>query len=104
MVNKRSQPWRPSGNDYLKVFEEQNPWHETGEVPEALAFNVERPLGKYLWQRITTDRPKRFQLILGPRRVGKSTAMFQTVRHLLKDASIDKENICWLRLDHIQLD
>jgi len=26
--------------------------------------------------------------------------MFQTVRHLLNDAKVDKENICWLRLDH----
>lgn len=100
MVKSASQIWRPSGDDYMKVFVEQNPWHESGEVPEALAFTVERPLAKYLWQRITTDQPKRFQLILGPRRVGKSTAMFQTVRHLLKDSGIDKENICWLRLDH----
>ena len=100
MPKRIAQTWRPTGGDYENVFEEQNPWHESGEVPAELAFTVERPLAKFLWQRITTDQPRRFQLILGPRRVGKSTSMFQTVRHLLKDAGIDKENICWLRLDH----
>ena len=92
--------WTPTDEDYKKVFEEQNPWRESGAVPDELAFIVERPLAQHLWKRITKDRPKRFQLILGPRRVGKSTAMFQTVRHLLNDAKVNEENICWLRLDH----
>jgi len=69
-------------------------------VPAELAFSIERPLAKNLWRRITTDKPRRFQLVLGPRRVGKSTSMFQTIRHLINDAGVDKENICWLRLDH----
>jgi predicted AAA+ superfamily ATPase len=100
MARKRTGGWKPTSKDYLTIFGEQNPWHKSGEVPEAWAFKVERPLARCLWQRIKKKQPKRFQLIMGPRRVGKSTSMFQTVRHLLKDAKVNKENICWLRLDH----
>ncbi|MDA0832313.1 MAG: ATP-binding protein [Planctomycetota bacterium] len=45
------------------------------------------------------DVPRRFQLILGPRRVGKTTTMYQSVRHLLNEG-IPAKRIYWLRLDH----
>jgi predicted AAA+ superfamily ATPase len=43
--------------------------------------------------------PHRFQLVLGARRVGKTTALYQTVRHLI-EAGIAPARIWWLRLDH----
>jgi len=42
---------------------------------------------------------KRFQLLLGPRRVGKSTSLYQTVKNLL-DAGVPAKRLWWLRLDH----
>jgi hypothetical protein len=45
------------------------------------------------------DEPRRFQVILGPRRVGKTTAMYQTVRHLIEDG-VEVSRILWYRLDH----
>ena len=91
--------WRPQPEDLQRVFDEQNPWQRTGEVPATLARQIERPLAKLLWQRLHDDDPHRFQVVLGPRRVGKTTALYQTVRHLIA-AGIAPTRIWWLRLDH----
>lgn len=91
--------WRPKPEDLQRVFEEQNPWHRTGEVPVRLAREVERPLARLLWKRLRNDDPHRFQIVLGPRRVGKTTALYQTVRHLISDG-VSPSRIWWLRLDH----
>ncbi|MGH8884915.1 MAG: ATP-binding protein [Egibacteraceae bacterium] len=91
--------WRPQPEDLQRVFDEQNPWRRTAEVPEILARPVERPLAQRLWERTLKDDPRRFQLILGPRRVGKTTVMYQTVRHLL-EAGVGPDRLWWLRLDH----
>ena len=45
------------------------------------------------------DDPLRFHLVLGPRRVGKTTVMYQTVRHLIA-AGTPPERLWWLRMDH----
>lgn len=91
--------WRPGPQDLQRVFDEQNPWHRTGVVPSALARPVERPLASLLGQRLQLDEPHRFQLILGPRRVGKTTVLYQAVRHLL-DVGVGPDRIWWIRLDH----
>lgn len=91
--------WRPGPEDLRRVFDEQNPWHRSGTVPDVLAPPTERPLAGQLWKLLTGGRVERFQLILGPRRVGKTTAMYQTVRHLLGQGT-DPRRLCWLRLDH----
>lgn len=91
--------WRPKPEDLQRVFEEQNPWHRTGEVPASLARDVERPLAQRLWKRLLDDDPHRFHIVLGPRRVGKTTALYQTVRHLI-EADVPPARIWWLRLDH----
>lgn len=91
--------WRPQPEDLQRVFDEQNPWHRSGVVAETLAKPIERPLAKLLWQRLHHDEPHRFQVVLGPRRVGKTTALYQSVRHLI-EAGVDPTSIWWLRLDH----
>lgn len=97
---KQSGPtWEPKPDDYLQVFHEQNPWFESGSVPDAWAKRVERPLARLLPIRLQTAEPRRFQLILGPRRVGKTTSMYQAVRHLL-GTGLSPYAIQWLRLDH----
>ena len=99
MPNAWGPTWQPRPGDYDRVFREQNPWHDTGQVPATLALPVERPIARYLPDRITNDRPRRFQLILGPRRVGKTTSMYQAVRRLLGEG-VPADRLWWLRLDH----
>ena len=91
--------WEPAPEDLIRVVSEQNPWHMLGRVPSSLAPPTERPLASNLWKRLLSDQPRRYQLILGPRRVGKTTVLYQTVRHLLSEG-IDPGHIWWLRMDH----
>lgn len=90
--------WTPRFSDFEHVFTEQNPWHSQGVVPPSLAPPVERPLAQLLWQRLLRDDLLRYQLVLGPRRVGKTTVLYQTVRHLL--ARVEPQRVWWLRMDH----
>ena len=99
MAKKLGATWEPSETDYWRIFREQNPWHQSGTVPDAWAKQVERPLAKLLPERLVRDEPRRYQLILGPRRVGKTTLMYQAVKRLLKKG-IDSKRLWWLRLDH----
>ncbi len=99
MVNKTGPTWSPSGEDYQRLFREQNPWHQSKTVPDAWAKRVERPLARLLPGRLKRDEPRRFQLILGPRRVGKTTSMYQAVKRLLTEG-VDSKRLWWLRLDH----
>jgi uncharacterized protein len=99
-MSKPSGPtWTPKPEDYQRVLFEQNPWRLSGEVPEELARRVERPLSRHLWRQLVGGPVRRFQVVLGPRRVGKSTAMYQTVRRLLSEG-ISKQRLWWLRMDH----
>lgn len=85
--------------DLQRVIQEQNPWWHLDQVPRPLALPVERPLARLLWRRLLDDQPHRYQLILGPRRVGKTTVLYQTVARLLENG-VDSSRIWWLRLDH----
>jgi len=91
--------WQPQPSDYHRVFTEQNPWWSSGTVPPALAPGTERSLAQALWQRLLHNEPRRHQVILGPRRVGKTTVLYQTVRHLIANG-VDARRIWWLRMDH----
>lgn len=82
-----------------RIIDEQNPWHRQGTVPSSYNLPVQRPLALLLWERLLDDSPRRYQLILGPRRVGKTTVLYQTVSNLLENG-IDSSRIWWLRLDH----
>ena len=81
------------------IVAEQNPWWKGASVPDYLAPSTERPLAKHLWKHILSSSLKRYLVILGPRRVGKTTVMYQTVRHLLNN-QIPPDKIQWVRLDH----
>ena len=83
------------------VIEEQNPWWKEYSVPNSFTHSkTERFLAQNLWEYIlSSNRLKRYLVILGPRRVGKTTLMYQTVQHLL-DNKISPEKIQWIRLDH----
>ncbi len=87
---------------FLSVIDELNPWHRTGELPRGWVPEGERPLATLLWRRLHTDTPKRHQVILGPRRVGKTTVLRQTVRHLLNQG-VTPRNVVWLQMDHPEL-
>lgn len=96
----RSDPtWTPTEEDYRSVLTEQNPWWQAKSVPAALRRTVERPLARLLWRALVEPRLERSHVIVGPRRVGKTTTMYQTVQRLL-DRGVPANRLIWLRLDH----
>ena len=88
-----------AGGQRLGLLSDQNPWHRSGTVPTALAPSTERPLARLLWRRMLADGLLRWHVIVGPRRVGKTTVLYQTVARLL-GAGIEPGRIWWMRLDH----
>jgi len=84
------------------VIREQNPWFQLGQVPLSMAPPTDRPMARGLWRLLASDQPRRYQIVLGPRRVGKTTVLHQTVRHLI-DQGVPPSLIWWLRMDHPQL-
>lgn len=99
MVKSHQNRWEPRFEDYQQVFSEQNPWHQSDSVPGIFAPPVQRPLAQFLWETVKSNKPRRHHLILGPRRVGKSTVMYQTVQNLIK-SGVKTNHLWWLRLDH----
>ncbi len=77
------QPWKPTRQDYLDALISQNPWQHLGDVPDSLAFQTARPLARELWRTMLV-KPQRYQVVLGPRRVGKTVTMYQTIRRLIQ--------------------
>jgi uncharacterized protein len=99
-VAKRTKPtWKPGPEDFLQAVTEQNPWYTTGSVPDSLAFKSERILARRVGETLLAGTTRRHQLILGPRRVGKSTCMYQVIRALIREG-VPPARIMWLRLDH----
>jgi predicted AAA+ superfamily ATPase len=91
--------WQPTGSDYRAIIEDQNPWHSLGRVPDELAPPVARPVADIIWRLLMHPPLRRHQIILGPRRVGKTTVMYQTVSCLIREG-IPPRKLWWLRLDH----
>ena len=83
----------------IAILDSQNPWHRLGHVPERLAPPRERVPARWLWKRHAEDLLYRYQIIVGPRRTGKTVTMYHTVRRLL-DLGIDSRRLWWVSLDH----
>lgn len=92
---------RSSTQDYLMTIKEQNPWHLTDVVPGILAPPTTRQLVNFLVAELQQQGPgpHSYSLILGPRRVGKTTVMYQTI-HRLIESGVAPAKLWWLRIDH----
>ncbi|MGQ0848269.1 MAG: hypothetical protein ACT4OP_04005 [Actinomycetota bacterium] len=59
---------------------------------------MERPIVSRLTRAVLAPS-YRHQLVSGPRRVGKTTSMYQVVRRLMVE-EISPDRLWWIRLDH----
>ncbi|MDP7265564.1 MAG: ATP-binding protein, partial [Candidatus Thermoplasmatota archaeon] len=73
-----------------------NPWWNVGKVPEALLLPYRRKVFKDLLQWL---EGKRILGIVGPRRTGKTTIMYQLIQYLLTEKEIDPLQILYLSCD-----
>lgn len=79
-------------------LEASNPWWATGKVPPALDLPFKREIFHGALKELTSLGAGRGMAIVGPRRVGKSTLMFQIISELLKRGE-DSRNIFCISLD-----
>ncbi len=86
----------------LQVLRGFNPWWATGKVPDSLTRPVKRFAYYEALQSFEHATIRRHVILSGPRRVGKSTIMYQTIEHLLS-ASIPARNILYVSFDHPML-
>ncbi len=90
--------WKPEPADYFDALAGQNPWHSLGYVPKGLSYNAKRLLTDRLWKTLV-NAPWRFQVVLGPRRVGKTVCLYQTVQKLI-DHGVPPKRLWFMRMDH----
>ncbi len=74
----------------LEALEARNPWWTSGAVSKEFASETKRPEFPKLLDELDE---KRITTIYGPRRVGKTTLMYQLIEHLLKKGTEPKRLI-----------
>lgn len=82
------------------VANEFNTHWETGEVPKARALDFRRRDFFTILDQVESDK---ITSIVGPRRVGKTTIMFQMIDHLIKELKIDKKRVIYASMDNAYL-
>lgn len=88
---------RPEENQ--EFWRLQSPWVTSGAVPEVDNPPYRRPLVAGLVRRLIEDVPHRFHLLVGARRIGKTTVMTQVIADLLA-SGVDRGSLWFLRMDH----
>lgn len=89
-------------NDILRNLKDQNRWWVTGSVDSELA----PPFKRKEYSRVKNvffNEIRRFPVLSGPRRVGKSTIVFQIIDELLKDG-VNPQRILFYTLDEFPND
>ncbi|MBU4222786.1 MAG: ATP-binding protein [Euryarchaeota archaeon] len=78
---------------------ERNPWWASGKVPEEL-IGIKR--GEYLTKIAERLKDRKLLAILGIRRSGKSTLIYQSIKYLLENGT-DPKNIFYINADDFQM-
>ncbi len=84
--------------DILERFRIDNPWWDEGEIDEMTASWPKRHYFAGFAQLVKDIAVKRAVVLMGPRRVGKTVIIRQTISELLSDG-VDPRNIFYLSLD-----
>jgi len=83
----------------LQVLRGYNRWWETGRIPDDFAKPVKRFAYFEAKQSFEHATIRRHVILTGPRRVGKSTIMYQTIKDILI-ANVPPKNIMYVSFDH----
>lgn len=84
----------------LEILRRINEWWETGRIPEELIPRTRREVFHEI-SDMMDDR--RIIGIIGPRRTGKTTLMFQLMDILIKEKGVDPRNILFFSCDDADL-
>ena len=87
-----------------RIITALNPWHASGQAQLPGVPASERNLFRPIHQRLSSSEPPgefRHEVIVGPRRTGKSTLLKQLANKLCLDSGIDPRKITYLSLDEM---
>ena len=83
---------------YERSIIERNPWWASGKVPEGLVGIKRR---EYLGKIAERLKDRKLLAILGIRRSGKSTLIYQSIKYLL-DNGTDPKDIFYINADDFE--
>lgn len=93
-------PLRHLSREHIReILMEQNRWKSYPAEISDKAFPEERPLSRFIAPAMLGDHGRLHHVLLGPRRTGKTTILWQTIRHLLNEG-VPQEQIFYLQMDH----
>lgn len=84
--------------DIKKRIVVDNPWWQTSEIAEFYQPFKYRAYFESFYQLVETKRPKRAVVLMGPRRVGKTVMLNQSIQKLM-DSGVPSTKIIFLSLD-----
>ncbi len=88
-----------STENIIKLLYSYNPWWRTGIIPPDLTKPIKRLAFNEAMKWLESPPVRRFVLLSGARRVGKTTIMYQMIEHLLKQG-ISSKSIIYVSFDH----
>ena len=88
-----------SDEDILKVLINYNSWRKTGRIPKETEKDIKRTAFKEASEAFLNKEIRRFVILTGPRRVGKTIILYQQIKDLL-DNGVEPKNILYVLLDN----
>ena len=86
-------------NDILKVLISYNPWWKTNEVPLDTIKDMKRTAFYEAKKAFNNKEIRRYVLLTGARRVGKTTILYQQIDELIK-SGIESKDILYVSFDN----
>lgn len=83
----------------LKILNAYNPWWKDRQIPSDYLKEMKRTAYYEAEKIITNKSVRRFIILSGARRVGKTTILYQLIQELL-NKGVDEKNILYLTLDN----
>jgi len=88
-----------TNENILKVLNSYNPWWRTGNLPQGYSKPMKRFAYYESEKAFKHKELRRFVILSGARRVGKTTILYQQIETLLSDG-IDSKNILYVSFDN----
>lgn len=89
----------PSEQVIRRIQSDNGWWIAPNQISPNYRHLRQRAYFSLLFPLINSVEPRRAVLLMGPRRVGKTVLMFQTIQNLM-DVGVPPKNICYLSVDH----
>lgn len=87
----------PLSADAIQVLRDLNPWWRPGAAVRPVPPSYERPVIRSLCRRMKASQGL-IEIVRGPRQVGKTTGIYQIVRHLVADGKRPAD-VLFIRFD-----